>query len=50
MYRCMTKSLINANIDLQIEDFSVNMKCVGSGAKMLAVGASAAAMVALSLY
>ena len=49
MYRCMTKTVANANINMQLDDFSVNMKCVKGGAQMLAVGASAAAL-ALSLF
>ena len=47
MYRCMTKTVANANIDMQLGDFSVNMKCVGSGAAMLVAGASLMTMTYL---
>ena len=50
MYRCMTKSVVNANINMELGDFQVNMKCMGSAASALAVGASLVSVVAASLY
>ena len=49
MYRCMTKAVAQTNLNMQIADFEVNMKCVGSGAQLLAVGASAL-LVAQTLF
>lgn len=48
-YRCMTKAVIDSNIDMKLGDFEVHMNCVGSGAKFLAIGASAI-LAAASLY
>ena len=49
-YRCMTKSVVDANIDFSLGDFKVNMKCVGSGAAYLAAGASMLSLSAMGLY
>ena len=50
MYKCMTKSIADVNIDMYISDFKVNMKCLGSGASILAVGASLLTLSAITLY
>ena len=50
MYRCMSKSVVDANIDMTLGDFRVNMKCIGSGAAALAVGASMVSLSAMGLY
>ena len=49
MYRCMTKAVADANIDFQLADFSVNMKCLGKSAAAM-VGASVATLAAMTLY
>ena len=46
----MTKSVIDSNVDTKIGNFEVHMKCVGSGASALTVGAAALLVVASSLY
>merc|ERR1719446_1024995 len=38
-YRCMTKAVIDANVEMKLGDFEVHMDCVGSGAKHLTLGA-----------
>ena len=45
--RCMIKSVINSNnLDMQLDDFSVKMVCVDSGAaKILVAGASLVTMM-----
>ena len=48
MYRCMTKAVADANVDMQLADFSVSMKCLGSSAAM--IGASVATLAAMTLY
>ena len=48
-YRCMSKAVVDSNIDFQLGDFSVNMKCIGSGAAALAVGASMLSLSAMGL-
>ena len=48
-YRCMTKAVIDSNVDMKLGDFEVHMNCVGSGAKFLTLGA-ASILVAASLY
>merc|ERR1719263_2270114 len=48
-YRCMTKAVIDSNVDMKLGDFEVHMNCVGSGAKYLTLG-GAAILVASSLY
>ena len=49
-YKCMTKAVVDANVDMTLGDFDVKMKCVGSGAKFLSVGTVAAAFIATTLY
>ena len=49
MYRCMTKAVAEANVDLQLADFSVNMKCIGKNSAAM-IGASVATLAALTLY
>jgi hypothetical protein len=48
-YRCMTKAVIDSNVDMKLGDFEVKMNCVGSGAQSLTLGV-AAVLVAASLY
>ena len=48
-YRCMTKAVIDSNVDMNRGDFEVHMNCTGSGAKFLTLG-GAAILVATSLY
>merc|ERR1719263_980309 len=48
-YRCMTKAVIDSNVDMKLGDFEVHMNCVGSGAKYLTLG-GVAILVASSLY
>ena len=48
MYRCMTKTVANAGLDLVLDNFQVKLECIGSGAAVL--GASVASLVALTLY
>ena len=48
-YRCMTKAVIDSNVDMKLGDFEVHMNCVGSGAQFLTLG-GAAILVASSLY
>ena len=48
-YRCMTKAVIDSNVDMKLGDFEVVMNCVGSGAQSLTLGV-AAVLVAASLY
>ena len=49
-YKCMTKAVVDANVDMTLGDFEVSMKCVGSGAQYLTVGAAAVAMIASTIY
>ena len=49
-YRCMTKEVVHANMDITLGDFSVKMMCMHSGAFALATGALSAMSVAASLY
>ena len=49
-YRCMTKNVVNANVDLELGDFSVQMKCMGSGAATLFGSVIGAAAVMASLF
>ena len=49
-YRCMTKAMVDSNIDFTLADFKVNMKCIGSGAAYLAAGASMITLSAMGLY
>ena len=48
-YKCMTKKMAHANMDIQLGDMQVKMRCLGSGATYLALTAvtTAAAMSAL---
>ena len=47
----MTKGIVDANFNMNIGDFSVNMQCVGSGAKyIVASGAAAITMAAMTLF
>ena len=48
-YKCMTKKVAHANMDIQLGDMQVKMRCLGSGATVLALSAvtTAAAMSAL---
>jgi hypothetical protein len=50
-YKCMTKAVIDSNVDMKLGDFEVHMSCVGpvSGAKFLTLGATAI-LAAASLY
>merc|ERR1719313_1599809 len=48
-YRCMTKAVAQANMEMTIDDFTINIACE-SGAKFLGVGLASAAMVAATLY
>ena len=48
-YRCMTKAVVDSNVDMTLGSFEVHMNCVGSGAKFLSLG-GAAILVAASLY
>ena len=48
-YRCMTKAVVDSNVDMTLGNFEVHMNCVGSGAKFLSLG-GAAILVAASLY
>lgn len=51
MFRCMNKGVAQANFQITISDYSVAMKCLGSGAYALGVGAlSAATVSAMTLY
>ena len=49
-YRCMTKSVVNGNMDIELGDFRVQMKCLGNGATYLAGVAMGAAAVMTTLY
>ena len=49
-YRCMSKGAVDANIDMQLGDFKVNMKCIDSGAAYLAVSASMVTLSAMALF
>ena len=49
-YRCMTKKVAEANINMSIGPIEANMKCVGSGAKALLASASALTLAAMTLY
>ena len=52
-YRCMSKKVADRNINVNIGDFEVQMRCVdsvGSGATYLTAGLTAATLVAASLY
>ena len=51
-YRCMTRAIVDANVNMKMGDFEVTMHCIGkvrSGAMALA-GASVASLVAMTLY
>ena len=48
-YKCMTKAVVDANVDMTLGDFEVHMNCVGSGASFLSVG-TAAILIATTLY
>ena len=48
-YRCMTKTVVNANFDLTIDDMDVSMRCA-SGAIAMGVSALSAAALAMTLY
>ena len=51
MFRCMNRGVAQANFQITISDYSVAMKCLGSGAYALGVGAlSAASVTAMTLY
>ena len=51
IHRCMTKGIVDANFNMNLGDFTVNMQCVGSGAKALAAtGVAAATLAAMTLY
>ena len=49
-YRCMTKSVAEANINMSIGPIEANMKCVGSGAQKLIAGVTSLTLAALTLY
>ena len=48
-YKCMTKGVVDSNVDTKIGNFEVHMKCVGSGASALTLG-GAALLIASTLY
>ena len=50
IYKCMSKYVAGANIDLSLSDYSVTMKCVGSGAHQLVAGAAVALASSLTLF
>ena len=50
-YRCMTKSVVNANFDLTIDDMDVSMRCSqATGAISMDVSALSAVALAMTLY
>ena len=48
MYKCMTKAVVDSNVDTTLGNFEVHMKCVGSGASSLTLGGAAALLIAAS--
>jgi hypothetical protein len=46
----MTKDVVNANMDMELGDFKVSMKCLSSGAFAIAGSAFSAAAVMASLF
>lgn len=50
MYRCMTTAVADANFEMNLGDFQVNMQCIGNGAAALAASGAVATLAALSLF
>ena len=51
IYRCMSKTVADANMDMKINDMTVSMRCASSAAYMSAAfAASAASLAAMTLY
>jgi len=52
VYRCMNKAIADINMDITINDMSVKMRCLGSGAGYIKpmFMASAATLAAMTLY
>lgn len=49
-YRCMTKSLVDLNIDYTVDDMTVSMRCSNAYTMGAAVAVSAATLAAMTLY
>ena len=49
-YRCMSKGVAQFNLDMNIGDFKLQMKCLNDGASKLVAGVLAAAAVASTLF
>ena len=52
-YRCISKKVADQNVNVEIGDFEVQLRCVDSvhsGATYLATGTAAVMLVAASLY
>lgn len=49
-FRCMTRSVVNANMDLKINNMTVTMRCSNAVQMGVTFAASAATLAALTLY